>query len=80
MAGAFVHGLAGDFLSLETNPTVVGADEACDHVEGCRFAGTVWSEEAHDFTGTDAQADFIDDAAATVGFLETFDLQERRLI
>ena len=76
MAGALVHGLAGDLFSLKADAAVVWADEASDHVEGGGFTGTVWSEEADDFAGVDAQADFIDDLPTAIRFLESFDFEQ----
>lgn len=55
---------------------MVRADQSGHHVKGGCLACTVWAQEPHDFAWIDSQADFVDDLAASIGFLESFDFQE----
>jgi hypothetical protein len=78
-AGSFVHGPAGDWLTVEFDLTGGGANQAGDHVKRRRFSGTVWSEESDDFSGAKFDADFVDHPALLVDFDEVGRLDDHGL-
>jgi hypothetical protein len=69
-----VHGEASDVFGEEINPSAIGRDEAGYHVEGGRFTGAIGPEKSDDLARLDFEPDFIDNDAAGVGFLKSFDL------
>ena len=66
--GAFVHGQVGDVFAGEVDGAAIGGEHADDHAEAGGFSGAVSTEEADDFAAADAEADVVDDHAATEAF------------
>ena len=68
-AGALVHRFTGHIVAGKNDLSGVGNDQADHHVERGGFAGSVGSEEADDFAGTDVDVDPIDHRAAVIDLL-----------
>src|SRR5262249_26691991 len=62
-----------DAAAFVQNITRVGSQLAVDHVEACRFAGAVWSDQRQKLTATDSECDAIEGVTAAEGFVQMAD-------
>ena len=76
---AAVHRLVGGVLAVESDAATVRLDEADDHVESRRLAGTIRAEEANDLAGAHGDLDPIDYRAAIVDLLQTVRVEQEGL-
>ena len=58
--GALVGRKAGDVLSVDENPPLIGRQEPADHVEEGGLAGPVVTEQADDLTRPNFEVDVVD--------------------
>ncbi len=78
VAGAAVHGPAGDVDALEPDLAGVGLDHAAGHAEAGGLAGAVGAQQADDLAAPDLEVDAVDDAADAVDLDQPFHGQHRR--
>ncbi len=63
-----MHGLVADIEVVDQDTTLLGLDQADDHVETGGLAGTVRAEQSDDLAAVDRQADITYDLAPLVAF------------
>src|ERR1700712_635530 len=74
-AGAAVHGLMTDIQVIDQYTTLVGLDQADDHIEAGGLASTVGAQKADDLTAVDGQADVTYDLAGFVSLGQVLGFQ-----
>ena len=69
---ALVHGQVCDLLAVDEDPTRIRLHQADDGVKAGCLARTVWSEQAHHFTGVDLKGHTVDHPAFAVLLHQSF--------
>ena len=52
-SGTLIHGDMGHIHIAETDLTAIGTDQSHNHIETCRFTGSIRAEQSDNFPGTD---------------------------
>ena len=74
--GALVHRQRRDVVAVELDASLVGLDQAGDHIEHRGLAGAVGAEQADRLAAADIQADALHDLAADEALFHAVDGQK----
>ena len=72
----FVRTLFSDVFTLKNNLPASRLKKSGDGVEQCRLAGTIWSDDAKNFTFLDLQVEPIDRFHAAEAHLQSFGFKQ----